>query len=218
LVDGHRHAYTQTAIRKIKKPGAIAIRLLRRVVMSLASLIATGANVWLDGVEPHEIARNHACGITGATSNPTIISKIIGRGHFDERICMSLTMGIILLSRLARMCGPRLEVDGNAVHAFPRPQDVAHRDPESLRRLGFSRQKVRAIIEAARAIVEGNIDLELLVESSDEAALAELHELRGVGRWTAEYILLRGLGRWHIFPGDDVEPAITYRAGWAVPT
>ena len=117
---------------------------------------------------------------------------------------MSLTVGIILLSRLARMCGPCLEVHGKTIHAFPRPQDVAYRDPESLRRLGFSRQKVRAIIEAARAIVEGNIDLESLVESTDEAALAQLQGLRGVGRWTAEYILLRGLGRWHVFPGDDV--------------
>jgi DNA-3-methyladenine glycosylase II len=117
---------------------------------------------------------------------------------------MSLTVGIILLSRLARMCGPSLEIDGKTVHGFPRPQDLADRDPESLHRLGFSRQKVRAIIEAARAIVGGDIDLEALVESTDEAALAQLQGLRGVGRWTAEYILLRGLGRWHIFPGDDV--------------
>jgi DNA-3-methyladenine glycosylase II len=29
-------------------------------------------------------------------------------------------------------------------------------------------------------------------------------KLRGVGRWTTEYVLLRGLGRLHIFPGDDV--------------
>jgi DNA-3-methyladenine glycosylase II len=117
---------------------------------------------------------------------------------------MSLTVGIIMLSRLARMCGPSLEIDDKTVHGFPRPQDLADRDPESLRHLGFSRQKVRSIIEAARAIVEGNIDLELLVEFSDEAALVELQKLRGVGRWTAEYILLRGLARWHVFPGDDV--------------
>jgi DNA-3-methyladenine glycosylase II len=31
-----------------------------------------------------------------------------------------------------------------------------------------------------------------------------LRELRGVGRWTAEYVLLRGLGRLHVFPGDDI--------------
>nr|QRW40698.1 transaldolase [bacterium] len=54
--------------------------------MSLASLIATGTKVWLEGVEAEEIEKNHALGITGATSNPTIVSAIIGRGHFDGRI------------------------------------------------------------------------------------------------------------------------------------
>ena len=38
----------------------------------------------------------------------------------------------------------------------------------------------------------------------DDEAVNRLCELRGVGRWTAEYVLLRGLGRTHIFPGDDV--------------
>jgi DNA-3-methyladenine glycosylase II len=36
------------------------------------------------------------------------------------------------------------------------------------------------------------------------AAIERLTSLRGVGRWTAEYVLLRGLGRLHVFPGDDV--------------
>ena len=38
----------------------------------------------------------------------------------------------------------------------------------------------------------------------DEAAVARLLQLWGVGRWTAEYALLRGLGRLDVFPGDDV--------------
>ena len=54
--------------------------------MSLASLIATGTKVWLDGVEPENIRRSRAFGVTGATSNPTIVSQIIGSGHFDDRI------------------------------------------------------------------------------------------------------------------------------------
>ena len=54
--------------------------------MSVTSLIATRTKVWLDGVEPNEIEKNRAWGITGATSNPAIVSKIIGRGHFDGRI------------------------------------------------------------------------------------------------------------------------------------
>jgi len=54
--------------------------------MSLASLIATGTKVWLDGVEPSDIKKNRDAGITGATSNPTIVSEIIANGHFDQRI------------------------------------------------------------------------------------------------------------------------------------
>lgn len=68
--------------------------------MSLASLIATGTKVWLDGVEPDEIKTNRARGITGATSNPAIVSKIIGgagiiaTGHFDGRINDLIAQGL----------------------------------------------------------------------------------------------------------------------------
>jgi DNA-3-methyladenine glycosylase II len=117
---------------------------------------------------------------------------------------MSLTVGILLLNRLAEMCGVAWEQDGAVTYAFPRPQDLANRDPDSLRLLGFSRQKVRAMIESARAIDDGKLDLESVGDLADDLAKASLEKLRGVGRWSAEYILLRGLGRWHVFPGDDI--------------
>ncbi len=56
--------------------------------------MATGTKVWLDGVEPDGIKRNRNWGITGATSNPTIVSKIIGRGHFDGRISTLIEQGL----------------------------------------------------------------------------------------------------------------------------
>lgn len=62
--------------------------------MSLASLLATGTKVWLDGVEPDELQKNRAWGVTGATSNPTIVSKIIGRGGFDGRIGELIGQGL----------------------------------------------------------------------------------------------------------------------------
>jgi len=117
---------------------------------------------------------------------------------------MSLTVGILLLNRLAGKCGLAWEHDGVVAHAFPRPQDLVHRDPHMLRLLGFSQHKVRALLESASAIEAGKLDLEALTNVTDDIALANLQQLRGVGRWTAEYLLLRGLGRWHIFPGDDV--------------
>jgi DNA-3-methyladenine glycosylase II len=54
------------------------------------------------------------------------------------------------------------------------------------------------------AKVQAGLDLESLDELDDEDAITELSTLRGVGRWTAEYVLLRGLGRINMFPGDDV--------------
>jgi DNA-3-methyladenine glycosylase II len=63
---------------------------------------------------------------------------------------------------------------------------------------------VDALLALARAIERRQIDLEWLVSRDDAEVCARLLELRGVGRWTAEYVLLRGLGRLHVFPGDDV--------------
>jgi len=61
--------------------------------MSLQSLIATGTKVWLDGVEPSDVKKNRAWGVTGATSNPIIISDIIKSGHFDNRITELVEQG-----------------------------------------------------------------------------------------------------------------------------
>jgi DNA-3-methyladenine glycosylase II len=56
--------------------------------------------------------------------------------------------------------------------------------------------------------VEGDaprrLDLDVLARQDDREVCTRLLALRGVGRWTAEYVLLRGLGRLHVFPGDDV--------------
>ena len=50
----------------------------------LQSLIATGTKVWLDSIDPDEVARNRAWGITGATSNPIIVADLIKTGRFNE--------------------------------------------------------------------------------------------------------------------------------------
>ena len=116
----------------------------------------------------------------------------------------SLTLGIRLLSRLAEAYGVIPQQQPAAPHAFPEPAGLAILQPEALRPLGFSHQKARALIELSRTITGGVLDLDSLAGLDDAAAVARLCQLRGVGRWTAEYVLLRGLGRLHVFPGDDV--------------
>jgi len=116
----------------------------------------------------------------------------------------SLAAGIQILNRLSEKFGIPVTETGIRAHTFPRPEDLATLKPEPLRNLGFSRQKAGAIIELSHAIVAGNLDRDRVVSLDDGSAVEQLCRLRGVGRWTAEYVLLRGLGRLHIFPGDDV--------------
>ncbi len=117
---------------------------------------------------------------------------------------LTLTVAIHLLNRLAENHGLTRGADGESNHAFPRPEDLANLAPETLRPLGFSRQKGRAMIELAQIGTEGHAGMEGLAALPDQEALARLRQLRGVGRWTAEYVLLRTLGRLNVFPGDDV--------------
>ena len=114
---------------------------------------------------------------------------------------LSLTVGIILLNRLAERFGPGFV---RRRHAFPRPEDLCEVQSTELRPLGYSVNKGRALVELARGVTSRQVDLASLVELDDQDAVARLRQLRGIGRWTSEYVLLRGLGRIHVFPGDDV--------------
>jgi len=114
---------------------------------------------------------------------------------------LSLTVGIVFLNRLSERCGLKFSP---GMHAFPRPEDLAYLQPADLRPLGYSGSKARSMIGVAQAIVEGRLDLEELTQLDNKECLERLVAIPGVGRWTAEYVLLRGLGRTSIFPGDDV--------------
>ena len=117
---------------------------------------------------------------------------------------LSLEVGLELLNRLAAVCDVRRGTASDAYYGFPAPHDVARLRPSRYQAIGFSKQKVHALLALARAIEGRRLDLEWLVHGDDDEVCARLLELRGVGRWTAEYVLLRGLGRLHVFPGDDV--------------
>jgi DNA-3-methyladenine glycosylase II len=133
---------------------------------------------------------------------PTVFETLVNAVACQQ---LSLAVGIRLLGRLAGLGEhtARAEREPKAV-AFPTPQEVAAIRTTSLRHAGFSRQKSAAILAIAREAATGRLDPERFSALDDAAATDRLLELPGIGRWSAEYVLLRGLGRWHIFPGDDV--------------
>lgn len=132
---------------------------------------------------------------------PTVFEALLNAIACQQ---VSLQSGLTQLNHLVRAYGRSVAGSPTDVRAFPLPEDVMHADPNALRSLGFSRQKGRSIIELSAALVERRFEVERLVGLDDAAAAESLRELRGVGRWTAEYVLLRGLGRLQMFPGDDV--------------
>ena len=132
---------------------------------------------------------------------PTVFEAVVNGIACQQ---LSLAVGITLLNRLSAACGLSFPDADGVQYAFPRPADLAAMSIEDLLPLGFSRNKSRAIIETASEVAEGRLDLESFASLENEEALARLRELRGIGRWTAEYVLLRGLGRTNVFPGDDV--------------
>ena len=117
---------------------------------------------------------------------------------------LSLEVGLELLNRLAVVCDVRRGPATDGHYGFPSPRVVALAPPAKYQAIGFSRQKVRALLTLARAIERRDVDIETLSRKDDATVCGQLLALRGVGRWSAEYVMLRGLGRLHVFPGDDV--------------
>lgn len=87
--------------------------------------------------------------------------------------------------------------------AFPEPAVVARLEYEQLQAEKFTRKKAEYLIDLARAITEGRLDLEAIAALPFERAVAELVKLRGVGRWTAECLLMDA-GAPDAFPADDI--------------
>ena len=93
------------------------------------------------------------------------------------------------------------------------PESLLAHDLESLKGMGLSRQKATYGQGIARAHLDGTVDLERLAALDDEAAIAALVSLKGVGLWTAEAYLLICEGRLDVFPGGDI--ALQEAIKWA---
>lgn len=116
----------------------------------------------------------------------------------------TLAAGLRLLGELAKRGSARFGTADGVRYGFPEPADLLRLPARTFRRIGFSRQKTLAFQNLSRGVLEGRFDLEALHSMENNTAMNLMLQLRGIGRWSAEYALLRGLGRWDVFPADDV--------------
>jgi 3-methyladenine DNA glycosylase/8-oxoguanine DNA glycosylase len=93
-----------------------------------------------------------------------------------------------LRREIVGLAGPRI----GAMRAHPPAERVANLSVAQLNKLRFSRSKASYLIGAAEAVAKGALDIEGLPRGSAVAAEKKLTAQRGIGVWTARYVLMRG--------------------------
>jgi DNA-3-methyladenine glycosylase II len=91
------------------------------------------------------------------------------------------------------------------------PEGVLSLSDEELKSAYFSRQKTVYARELARAILDGNLDLQRLETLPDDQVKHELKKIKGVGDWTADIYLLMALLRPDVMPKGDLALHVAWR-------
>jgi DNA-3-methyladenine glycosylase II len=91
-----------------------------------------------------------------------------------------------------------------SVRRFPRPEEVAAVSDDQLRACGFSFAKIRSIRDITEKTLSGLVPTSRQISKlPDDEIITRLTQVRGVGRWTVEMLLIFQLGRPDVLPVDD---------------
>lgn len=117
---------------------------------------------------------------------------------------LNVSFASTLTKRLAATACQPFIAQGMEYPVFPSPSQVAELTVAQLRELQFSTRKAEYVIDFAKAVRNGDLDLGDLHAMDDEAIIETLVALRGIGRWTVECLLLFGMGRPDLLPAADI--------------
>ena len=106
--------------------------------------------------------------------------------------------------KAAQSVWERLSMPWGGAQAVLKPAQVLKAQSSDLRAAGLSLRKVEYLQDLARHFKERGSRSPLWSEMEDEAVIAELVSVRGIGRWTAEMFLMFGLMRPDVLPLDDL--------------
>lgn len=132
-----------------------------------------------------------------ATGYEALILAILGQQ-------ISTHVARMLRNLITETYGELLEVDGELYRAFPSPQSIADAGVEALRAIKFSQRKAEYISDISKQVVSGELDLEALRHQPAKDVVKALTSIRGIGPWTAHWLLIRALGYPDGFPHGDL--------------
>ena len=132
-----------------------------------------------------------------AEQDPVELKK---RKNIPLRLCASI-MSQQLSTKVAAVIFKRfLELYGKKE---PTPQQIIDTPYDTLKGIGLSNAKVLYILNVANFCIEHSIDDKKLKKMTDEEVIELLTQIKGVGKWTVEMLLMFTLGREDIFAVDD---------------
>ncbi|WP_110932772.1 DNA-3-methyladenine glycosylase 2 [Paenibacillus bouchesdurhonensis] len=118
---------------------------------------------------------------------------------------INLTYAYTLKRRLVERFGKPIVCDGRQHWVFPSAADIAGLTVQDLSELRMTVKKCEYLIGAAQLIADGTLTKEILLEAGSAGRAEEiLVSIRGIGPWTANYVLMRCLRIPSAFPIDDV--------------
>ncbi|GGM91579.1 DNA-3-methyladenine glycosylase [Dyadobacter beijingensis] len=138
--------------------------------------------------------------------------RLMGISDVFEALCWSIIGQQINLKfaykmkrRMVERYGRHIEWNNQVFHIFPGPEVLANADVEVLREMQFSQKKAEYVIGAARAFVEGTISRSIIEALPDfEARQKALVAHKGIGVWTANYVLMKSFRAPEGIPHGDV--------------
>lgn len=154
------------------------------------------------------------------TENDSVMSEVVRCFYglhltHTETVFEALVLAVLgqqIATNVARMIrtliietfGPLAEFDGETYYAFPRPETIWSSSPEVLRTMKLTQHKSEYVHGIAGLALDPDVAFEKLTDLPDSEIASRLTALRGVGQWTAQWVLIRGIGRPDALPLGDL--------------
>ncbi|MPZ24047.1 MAG: DNA-3-methyladenine glycosylase 2 family protein [Dehalococcoidia bacterium] len=138
------------------------------------------------------------------------VYEALGRAILYQQLAGAAATAIMI--RFKRIYAPD-EPEGR----FPEPGELIATDDETLRASGLSRQKLSYLKDLAAHVLDGGIVDDEIAALSDEEIIERVSSVKGIGRWTAEMLLIFHLQRPDVLPVDDLGVRNAFRRLYNLP-
>ena len=156
--------------------------------------VISSSTAYLSDIDPIMARAIERVGLCTLIPNPQLFETLVD-AIISQQISVKAADAIMGRLRAA------LHAEANGMIL---PDALLSLEEDTLRAVGLSPQKMRYIRDLTERVVNGELDLERLSELDDEEIIHELVKVKGIGRWTAEMMLIFSLGRPDVLPVDDL--------------